>query len=464
VYYTDDGSSVSSSSYMLSSRAPSAYSATSQRLDVSTADMEYHSKHQQHADWLQRDNDREPTKQIVKKTPVVRRFNLCPIRSSLGPRQRRACITRPSPIAPRSNENVQLQKEMRNGHDCYKKMFRKLASKASSLRDAEIDKILFDSGLGDGMLSPRQIHEGNPKRTNAPAINLTIRLSTDYASLRQLGCNEDTLSALRSIDPPVQEVEIVAETVETGDMTLLCAPPEHMLEPVLVRRLVQDYRQSSSAESSNCGNNLAASAGSARSSLLRQQPARHASADGSSPPPHADWSTEACNSPLKFSSMKSPLPRFEETGCSSPPNDNKLGIQDWISALQGSSYSYRSVFTGPARFPDLRRDIITPLPALQAVSTTHNRRSCTAQHKQEREPNSMLESRICAALAKEAQAPTTTERMGLKSFQERAAALEVDQIGSHYGAKDHERIQNKQDRLMEVFTVFFFTFILHSVL
>ena len=63
----------------------------------------------------------------------------------------------------------------------------------------------------------------------------------------------------------------------------------------------------------------------------------------------------------------------------------------------------------------------------------------------------MLESRISAALAKEAQAPTTTERMGLRSVQDRAAALEVDQIGSFYGAKDHERIRNKQDRLMEVF-------------
>ncbi len=62
----------------------------------------------------------------------------------------------------------------------------------------------------------------------------------------------------------------------------------------------------------------------------------------------------------------------------------------------------------------------------------------------------MLEARICAALAKEAQPPTTTERMGLRGIQERAAALEVDQIGSHYGAKDHERIRSKQDRLMEV--------------
>jgi hypothetical protein len=465
VYYTDDGSSVTSSSYMLSSRAPSAHSAAaSQRHDVFAADMENHSRQQQHADGLQIDSDREPTKQIVNQTPVVRRFNLFPIRSSLGPGQRRTRLTTPSHVAPRTIENVQLQKEMQNGHDCYKKMFRKLASKASSLRDAEIDKILFDSGLGDGMLSPRQIKEGSSKRTKAPAVNLTIRLSNDYASLRKLGCNEDTLSALRSIDPIVQEVEIVAETVETGDMTLLCAPPEHMLQPAPARRFAQDHRQSSIAESSNCENNLVGSADLAKSSLLRQQPARHASANGSSPPPQADWSTEVCNSPLKFSSMKSNIPRFEETGCSSPPNDSKLGIQDWTSALQGSSYSYRSVFTGPARFPDVRRDVITPLPTLQAVNRTHNRRSCTAQHKQDREPNSMLESRICATLAKEAQAPTTTERMGLKSFQERAAALEVDQIGSHYGAKDHERIRNKQERLMEVFAVFFFTFILHSVL
>jgi hypothetical protein len=62
----------------------------------------------------------------------------------------------------------------------------------------------------------------------------------------------------------------------------------------------------------------------------------------------------------------------------------------------------------------------------------------------------MLEYRISAALAKEAQPPTTTERMGLKSVQERAAALEVDMIGRHYGAKDHERIKTKQERLMQV--------------
>ncbi|RFC42781.1 MAG: hypothetical protein DVB23_002971, partial [Verrucomicrobia bacterium] len=93
------------------------------------------------------------------------------------------------------------------------------------------------------------------------------------------------------------------------------------------------------------------------------------------------------NSPLKFSAMASPLPRFEQEKAAScsPPNDSKPGVQDWTCQLQACSYSYRSVFTGPPRFPEFMRDVVTP-PLLQAVARAHDRRSCTAQHKQEREP------------------------------------------------------------------------------
>jgi hypothetical protein len=343
--------------------------------------------------------------------------------------------------------NAELHK---NGHHSHKQKFRKLATtNAASLSDAEMSKLLLDAGLGDGMLSARRSNEGGTKRTKAPAMNVVIRLSSDYAALRKLGCNDDTLSTLQSIDPPEQEVEVAAETVETGDMTLLFAQPEHKLQ-----RHFPPYHAHNSPNRSSKDKLLMASTASARAtstaSLLRQQPARHASCGGSAPPPHTDWSTEVRNSPLKFSAMTSPLPRFEQAPSSSPPSDSKPGIQDWTRQLQGCGYSYRSVFTGPPRFPEVMRDIITP-PMLQAVARVHDRRSCTAQHKQQREPNSMLESRICAALAKESQAPTTTERMGLRSVEDRAAALEVDQIGSHYGAKDHERIRNKQDRLMEVY-------------
>jgi hypothetical protein len=413
---------------------------------------------EQHADALAMANHPDATKQsgiktgtLQDNTPIVKRFNLLPIRSRLGPGQRRSFTTSPSQnVATRPN--AQLHK---NGHLLYHcHTFRKLATtNAASLSDADMSKLLLDAGLGDGMLSARGSSEGGTKRSTAPAMNLTIRLSSDYATLRKLGCSDDALTTLHGIDPPEQEAEIAAETVESGDMTLLFAQPEHKLQPAPARHFPLHPAHNSQSQSSK-DNLLMASAASARAtptvSLLRQQPARHAACGGSAPP-QDDWSTQVMNSPLKFSAMTSPLPRFEQEKAAScsPPNDSKPGVQDWTCQLQACSYSYRSVFTGPPRFPEVMRDVVTP-PLLQAVARAHDRRSCTAQHKQEREPNSMLESRICAALAKESQAPTTTERMGLRSVEDRAAALEVDQIGGHYGAKDHERIRNKQDRLMEV--------------
>ena len=335
----------------------------------------------------------------------------------------------------------------KDGSHC-SKTFRKLAVSAATLNDAELDKQLIDSGLGDGLQSARRHAEGNAKR-KAPAINLTIRLSNDYASLKALGCSEAMLSQLHSIDPPKEEVEIVAEKVETGDMTLLCAPPEARLQPIPTRCFASDRRQSSPSES-RYPQLSSTSVDLAIPSLLKQRPAQRA-ASGSSPlPSHADWIMEARSSPLRFSAMTSPVPRFQEAMQAPEQDASKAGVTDWANALQESSYSYHSVFSGPPRFPEVRRDIVTPPNPLQAAAQLHNRRSCTAQHKQEREPTSMLESRISAALAKEAQAPTTTERMGLRSVQERAAALEVDMIGSHYGAKDHERIKTKQERLMQV--------------
>lgn len=448
---------MSSSTCFLYSRAASASSRAASRLCTFDADLEDGGGQHAPADALAIDNHPDPTNHSAINTdtlqdnvPIVRRFNLLPIRSRVGPVQRRSIMTSPSQNML-TRPNAELHK---NGHHSHKQKFRKLATtNAASLSDAEMSKLLLDAGLGDGMLSARRSNEGGTKRTKAPAMNLVIRLSSDYAALRKLGCSDDTLSTLQSIDPPEQEVEVAAETVETGDMTLLFAQPEHKLQ----RHFPHAHNSPNRSSKDKVLMAPAASAtATPTASLLRQQPARHASCGGSAPPPHTDWSTEVSNSPLKFSAMTSPLSRFEQAQSSSPPiylsqpSDSKPGVQDWTRQLQGCGYSYRSVFTGPPRFPEVTRDIITP-PVLQAVARVHDRRSCTAQHKQQREPNSMLESRICAALAKESQAPTTTERMGLRSVEDRAAALEVDQIGSHYGAKDHERIRNKQDRLMEVF-------------
>lgn len=451
---------MSSSTYFISSRAPSACSCAASRLGSFDADLENRGgrRAHAHADALAMVNHPDATKQsgiktgtLQDNTPIVKRFNLLPIRSRVGLGQRRSFTTTPSQNMA-TRPNAQLHK---NGHPLYHcHAFRKLATtNTASLSDADMSKLLLDAGLGDGMLSARASNEGGTKRTTAPAMNITIRLSSDYATLRKLGCSDDTLTTLHGIDPPEQEVEIAAETVESGDMTLLFAQPEHKLQAAPARHFPPHAAHNSPSQSSK-DNLLTAPAASARASptfsLLKQQPARHTACGGSAPP-QVDWSAEVRNSPLKFSAMTSPPPRFgqEKAESSSPSNDSKLGIQDWTCQLQGCSYSYRSVFTGPPRFPEVMRDIVTP-PLLQAVARAHDRRSCTAQHKQEREPNSMLESRICAALAKESQAPTTTERMGLRSVEDRAAALEVDQIGSHYGAKDHERIRSKQDRLMEV--------------
>jgi hypothetical protein len=228
-------------------------------------------------------------------------------------------------------------------------------------------------------------------------------------------------------------------------MSLLFALPESKLQPLPSRCLAQGHRPFITGKAVPGISPISANA--ADLSLLKQHPARRAAA-GTPLPPHLDWSLEMKSSPLKFSSMSSPVPRFEEAPTAASPDRIMPGIRDWTRASD-SCFTYRSVFTGPPRFPAVQRDITTPLQQ-QSTEQIHDRRSCTAQHKEEREPNLMLQARVSAALAKESQAPSTTERMALKSVQDRAAALEVDQIGYFYGAKDHERIRNKQDRLMEV--------------
>jgi hypothetical protein len=383
---------------------------------------------------------------------VVRRHNLLPIRSNLRAISQARKGKSPSSILDETSRSIRHpQKKMNElDRDRHSKVFRKLAANAASLTDAEIEQLLLDAGLGDGILSAKRNNESGLKRMQTPTINLTIRLTSDFATLKQMGCSEDTLSALRNIDPPQQEAEVVAEKVETGDMTMLSAPPEAKMEQSPSRRFQVDRRQLSSAEPAQDANLPIASADLFNSSMLRRQPVRRAGSGGSPLPSHLDWNLEAEASPMKFVSMSSPVPRFEEAPSVPPLDGTKPAITDLVNTLQRSSYSYRSVFTGPPRFPDAKRDVVTP-PQQQASNQNHDRRSCTAQHKQQREPNLILESRISAALEKEAQAPTTTERMGLRSVQDRAAALEVDQIGNFYGAKDHERIRNKQDRLMEVF-------------
>ena len=463
-YYTDDGSSSivsngeSNSSSVQSSRVPSARSTSlSNRHRTRDADVSFaETLHHRQEDGLRADFDGDEQEQAVLKSPpasrpvpTVKRHNLLPTRSALAAVvQARARST--SPVNLRHQRHVQRETHQiaaasAAGHDL--NTFRRLvAGNACSLSGADLDKVLFDAGLGDGMLSARRGNEGSVKRGDARAINLTIRLSSDYDTLKKLGCSEGVLQALHGIDPPKQQVEIVAEKVETGDMTLLCASPDDQLQPIAARHFLRKRRQGSPVAAPLDHNIEAVS----HASLVRQQAARRADS-GSPSPPLQDWRVEAQRSPLKFPAMASPVPRFEQAqrSLAQPLRDGAPGLVDWSSALQASNYTYRSIFTGPPRMAEVKRDVVTP-PPQQATSQPHDRRSCTAQHKHEREPNSMLEARIAAALAKEAQAPTTTERMGLKSVLERAAALEVDHIGSHYGPSDHERIRSKQDRLMEV--------------
>jgi hypothetical protein len=447
--YTDDDCSLSSGVSVLSS----SRSLFAPRLRHTLSDdLDSDFRQQQHPHALSGGDFREPPDPekayAHRAQPVVKRCNLLPIRSSLAPLQCGTSRRRRFDVA--HGPSSRRQQNMTHRHGSHSSnIFRKLAVNAASLKDAELNKQLVDSGLGDGLQSARRHAEGNSRGITAPAINLTIRLSNDYASLKALGCSADMLSALSSIDPPREEVEIVAEKVETGDMTLLSAPPEAKLQPIPARHFAPDRRRSSPSESTPYSQLSRTSVDFTIPSLLKQRPAQRAASGGSPLPSHADWNMEARSSPLRFSAMRSPVPRFQEALPSPEQDVRKPGVTDWANALQESSYSYHSIFSGPPRFPEVRRDIVTP-PQLQAPAQIHNRRSCTAQHKQEREPTSMLESRISAALAKEAQAPTMTERMGLRSVQERAAALEVDLIGSHYGAKDHERIKTKQERLMQV--------------
>jgi hypothetical protein len=477
--YTDDDCSLSGGASAVSSRMASARSASARSLFApqprlaSPHDLDGDFMQQQCTDALPGSDFREaPDGKEVDGMEVdgkevdgmegsaqgaqaaVKRSNLLPIRSSLAALQSRTSPQRRFAAAHAYKYGHGRRKQdvtQTDGGHC-SKTFRKLAVNAATLNDAELDKQLVDAGLGDGLQSARRHAESSAKRI-APAINLTIRLSNDYASLKALGCSEGMLSQLRSIDPPKEEVEIVAEKVETGDMTLLCAPPDARLQPIPARCFAPHRRQSSPSQSTGTRYPQlpTTSAHFAIPSLLKQRPPQRA-ASGSSPlPPHADWIVEGRSSPLRFSAMSSPVPRFQQATRAAEQGASEPGVTDWANALQESSYSYHSVFSGPPRFPDVRRDVVTPPPLHAAVGVQlHNRRSCTAQHKQEREPTSMLEYRISAALAKEAQPPTTTERMGLKSVQERAAALEVDMIGRHYGAKDHERIKTKQERLMQV--------------
>ena len=454
-YYTDDGSSNSSS--VLSSRVPSARSlSVSQQHNTFDDYLDRETNHENQDGSLQPDHDGEQRRHAALHSPlachdvpVVKVSNLLPIRSTLGTVQSRARST--SPVNLRHPPG---QGQMKTNQRLVGKMFRRLAPpNACSLSDADLDKLLFDAALGDGMLSARRNHEGNVKRANAPAINLTIRLASDHETLKKLGCSEGALAALHAIDPPKQEVDIVAEKVETGDMTLLCAHPEAKLQPLAARHFVQKRRQGSPHsmphDHTSAPTSADAAAASAGSSLLRQQAAHRA--DGGSPLPSIqDWGVQVKRSPLKFPAMSSTVPRFQDSP-STALADRPSGLTDWTKGLPGSNYTYRSIFTGPARMAEAKQDTVHP-PPLQAANQPlpHDRRSCTAQHKHEREPNSLLEARISVALAKEAHAPTTTERMGLKSVLERAAALEVDHIGSHYGPSDHERIRSKQDRLMEV--------------
>ncbi len=317
-YYTDDESSVASSNFMFSSRAASANSAAAARRQHDVAfDSHDHSMRKERAIGLQRDDCEDHANPIgTTKTPTVRSCNLLPIRSSVSPvRVSRSsspsrALSRPTELhngMPATGCNAVSRRLQR------KKMFRKLAINASTLRDADMDKLLFDEGLGDGMVSARQSKDGVAKGREAAAMNLTIRLSTDYAGLRKLGCKEETLSMLHSIDPPKQEADIVAETVETGDMTLLRAPPEHRKHAAAARRLstmAPHRRHQSPDELPTDGDLATASPGHAKPCLLRQQPARHAS-PGSAPPPHSDWAAEARSSPFNVCSMTSTLPRFE---------------------------------------------------------------------------------------------------------------------------------------------------------
>jgi hypothetical protein len=460
--YTDDECSLSGGASAVSSRMASARSASARSL---FAPQPHHAlPHDLDGDFMQQQRtDALPGSDFGEARvdgkegcahgaqAAVKRSNLLPIRSSLAALQYRTSPQRRL-HAYNSGHGGRKQDVTRTDGGHCSRTFRKLAVNAATLNAAELDKQLVDAGLGDGLQSARRHAESSAKRI-APAINLTIRLSNDYASLKAVGCSEGMLSQLRSIDPPKEEAEIVAEKVETGDMTLLCASPDARLQPIPARCFAPYRRQSSPSQSTGTRYPQlpTTSAHVAIPSLLKQRPAQRA-ASGSSPlPPHADWIVEGRSSPLRFSAMSSPVPRFQQAMRAPEQGTSEPGVTDWANALQESSYSYHSVFSGPPRFPDVRRDVVTPPPLHAAVGVQlHNRRSCAAQHKQEREPTSMLESRISAALAKEAQPPTTTERMGLKSVQERAAALEVDMIGRHYGAKDHERIKTKQERLMQV--------------
>jgi hypothetical protein len=453
-YFTDDDSSMSGGTPLLSSRLPSARSfPASRQNETLSVHLENKSTRQQDPDRPKTDNDPAPsfqkgknnkTSTSVRNMESVKRHTFLPIRSNL-------CASTSSILVepPRSLRHPKKMHQIE--HDRFNKAFRKLATNAASLTDTEIGKLLQDAGLGDGILSARRNNESGTTLEQVTKVHLKIRLSSDFASLKKMGCSENTLSALRAIDPPQQEIEIVADKAATGDMTMFSAPPESKLKPTPPRRFQVERRQYSSAESAHNQKALVASAVLNESSMLRMQPARRAGSGGSPLPTHLDWSLEAETSPVKFCSMNSHVPRSQEASALLTLSDRKSAITDWADSLQGTNYSYRSVFRGPPRFPEAKRDIVTPpLPQTSNQSQNHDRRSCTAQHKQQREPNLMLESRISSALAKEAQAPTTTERMGLRSVQDRAAALEVDQIGSHYGAKDHERIRNKQDRLLEV--------------
>lgn len=450
---------MSGSTPLLSSRALSARSFPAPRLNDSVTPQLKNGKMQlQDSDRLDTQNLPKPSRKDENRTSIyihnTGRFKCHAIGSNI-----RASTSSLEKKPPRRTWRP-LKKMHHNDHDHNFKAFHKLADKAASLTEVELDKLLLDAGLGDGILSARRINEGSSKRDQVLAANLTIRLSSDFAALKKIGCSDSTLLALRAIDPPQQDIEIVAEKVATGDMTMLSAPPELKLEPTPARHFAIHHRQHSSAEVVHNPKMPMASA-DYDSSMVRRQPVRRAGCGGSPLPPLLDWTLEAGASPVNFCSMNSHVPRFSEAPPQHLASTNDRAITDWANCFQGTSYSCRSVFKGPPRFREAKRDIVTPPPSQASnQSSNHDRRSCTAQHKQQREPNLMLESRISAALAKEAKAPTTSERMGLKSVQDRAAALEVDQIGNYYGAKDHERIRNKQDRLLEVMVCLHVSFFL----